>query len=98
MAKRETHQFVGTPVQIGSDVFIRLCMPVIREATAKANPTAQQMGQLYAGFIGACVGSMIADVGREQALAWARQTIDMVASTEFNDVAEPGGIHARKGH
>lgn len=92
------HEFIGTPVQIGSDVFMRLCMPVIKEAHAKARPTRQQVGQLYAGFIGACVGSMIADVGKEQALAWARQTIDMVEGTEFADVTNPGGIHARKGH
>lgn len=98
MGKRDRQQFVGAPVQIGADVFIRMCMPVIREATNKANPTMQQMGQLYAGFIGACVGSMIADVGKEQALAWARQTIDMVESSDFAEVSKPGGIHARKGH
>lgn len=98
MAKREKHRFVGEPVQIGADVFTRLCMPVVREATLKAKPTAQQMGQLYAGFIGACVGSMIADVGKEQALAWAQQTLDMVASSDFDAVSNPGGIHARKGH
>jgi hypothetical protein len=98
MGKRDKHQFIGAPVQIGSDVFTRLCMPVIREATLKAKPTAQQMGQLYAGFIGACVGSMVADVGKEQALAWARQTLDMVESSDFDDVTNPGGIHERKGH
>lgn len=96
MAKQE--RFVGSPVQIGADVFTRLCMPVVREATLKAKPTAQHMGQLYAGFIGACVGSMIADVGKEQAIAWAQQTLDMVASGDFNGVSNPGGIHARKGH
>jgi len=98
MPKAEKHAFTGAPVQIGADVFTRLCMPVVREAHRKAKPTHQQVGQLYAGFIGACVGSMIADVGKEQALAWARQTLDMVESTDFDNVTNPGGIHARKGH
>jgi hypothetical protein len=98
MVKRDRQQFIGEPVQIGADIFTRLCMPVVREATLKAKPTAQQMGQLYAGFIGACIGSMIADVGKEQALAWAQQTLDMVASSDFDAVSNPGGVHARKGH
>lgn len=96
MADQE--RFAGAPVEIGADVFTRLCMPIVREATRKLNPTPQHMGQLYAGFIGACIGSMIADVGKEQAIAWAQQTLDMVAGGDFTDVSNPGGIHARKGH
>lgn len=80
---KKTDTFVGPPVQIGADVFTRLCMPIVREATRKANPTRQHMGQLYAGFIGACVGAMIADVGKEQALAWARETLVMGAPADF---------------
>ncbi len=96
MAKKE--QFVGTPVEIGADVFMRLCMPIVREASKKAAPTQQQLGQLYAGFIGACFGSMVADFGKAQAVAWAQQTLDMAASGDFDHVSNPGGIHERKGH
>lgn len=98
MGKGNKQQFVGAPVEIGADVFTRLCMPVVREAHRKAAPTKQQLGQLYAGFLGAAMGSMIADFGKEQALAWAQQTLDMVASGNFDEVSNHGGIHERKGH
>ena len=83
MGKKQT--FVGAPVDIGVDVFIELCMPVVREARAKLRATPQQIGQLYAGFISAAVGSMAADVGKEQALAWAQQTLDVVAAGDFEE-------------
>lgn len=80
------HVLTGAPVEIGAQVFTKLCMPVVRESSTAAKATRQQLGQLYAGFLGAAVGSMIADFGKEQALAWAQQTLDMVASGEFDDV------------
>lgn len=81
--------YVGEPVEIGAKVFMNLVLPILKEASAKLNPTPQQMGQLYAGFIGSVVGAMVADFGKEQAIAWAQQTIDMVAQGEFDDIAKP---------
>jgi hypothetical protein len=78
--------FAGAPVEIGSNVFTDICMPVVREACNKLKPTPQQLGQLYAGFLGAAIGSMIADFGKEQAIAWAQQTLDMAASGDFDDL------------
>jgi hypothetical protein len=83
----------GTPVEIGSQVFMNLCMPVVRASATEAKATRQQLGQLYAGFIGACFGSMVADFGKEQALAWAQQTIDMAASGDFGKLADGGATH-----
>jgi hypothetical protein len=78
--------FVGAPVEIGSKVFTELCMPVVQEATNKLNPTKQQLGQLYAGFLGAAVGSMVAEFGKAQAIAWAQQTLDMVEASDFEEL------------
>lgn len=79
-------EFVGAPVEIGADMFMKMCMPVVREASNKLKPTPQQLGQLYAGFIGAAVGSMVADFGKAQAIAWAQETLDMVESGDFADL------------
>lgn len=83
---KTTEMLVGTPVEIGANVFTKLCMPVVREAHVSLKATPQQMGQLYAGFLGAAIGSMAADFGHAQAIAWAQQTLDMVAANKFEDV------------
>lgn len=82
----EKTEFVGEPVKIGAEVFVKRCMPIVREAQNKLKPTPQQLGQLYAGFIGAAVGSMVADFGKAQAIAWAQETLDMVGSGDFADL------------
>lgn len=88
MQGENTTAFVGAPVEIGADVFIKLCMPIVREAATKLNATPQQIGQLYAGFLGAAVGSMVADFGKKQAIAWAQQTLDMAASGDFDNMKQ----------
>lgn len=80
------HVLTGAPVEIGAQVFTKLCMPVVRESSTAAKATKQQLGQLYAGFLGAAIGSMVADFGKEQALAWAQQTLNMVAAGEFEEL------------
>jgi len=86
----EKHILTGAPVEIGSKVFTDLCMPVVQEATKKLNPTKQQLGQLYAGFLGAAVGSMVADFGKAQARDGAQQPRDVVAAGDFDETQPKG--------
>jgi hypothetical protein len=41
----------GTPTDIGTEAFIKILMPVVREASKQFTPA--QLAQMYAGFIGA---------------------------------------------
>lgn len=59
-------QFAGSPQTIGSDIFIDLCMPAIRECSKQASTS--ELAQMYGGFVGACYGSMAADFGTDTAL------------------------------
>ena len=86
MSKTKKQVFAGAPVEIGSDVFIEMCLPIVKEAQQKLKATPQQMGQLYAGFISAAVGAMIADFGQDQAIAWAEETVALVASRDIENV------------
>jgi hypothetical protein len=69
----------GTPTDIGTEAFIKILMPVVREASKQFTPA--QLAQMYAGFIGACFGSMTADFGKENAqnlMALKLQSTDIV--------------------
>lgn len=58
-------KFTGTPTEIGSEVWIRLCLPAIHSASRQSPDVAVK---LYAGFLMAVAGSMAADFGHERAL------------------------------
>lgn len=82
MAKK-TEIIQGTPLQIGVNVWQLLCNPVVCEAQVKLSATPKQMGQLYAGFLSAALGSMCADFGKEQAMRIARAILESVDKVDL---------------
>lgn len=82
---RERTVYNGEPVHIGAQVWMKLCNPMVRAAST-SGMTRQQLGQLYAGILSGAIGSMAADFGKEQAIAWAQQTLDMVSGGDFEDL------------
>lgn len=66
----------GTPVEAGAQIFQRLCMPAIRAACTSLDATPEQLTQFYCGFLTACMGSMAADFGQEQAAKIAQVMVD----------------------
>lgn len=81
-------EFVGAPVDIGAEVFTKLCMPVIREASTKLQATPKQMAQLYVGFLSACMGSMMADFGQDGAARIVSATLDAFESKPFDGATQ----------
>lgn len=75
----------GAPVEVGAQVFRRMCMPLVRAASLQAPP--EELAQLYCGFFSAAFGSLVADFGQEQALqmvealfeAFGRMDVDAAA-------------------
>lgn len=67
-------KFSGSPVEIGSQIWERMCLPAIG-ITSKAMPQ-QQLAQLYAGFMLSAMGAMVADFGHEQAIAYVNEVTD----------------------
>ena len=65
MSTQETN-IKGGASDIGQGLFIELCLPTVREASKVMPPN--HLAQLYAGFIGACFGAMVADFGQDGAL------------------------------
>lgn len=63
--------FSGTPVEIGGEIWERMCLPAVDKVGRTLPPVA--LGQLYAGFVMAAWGAMVADFGHEQALSFVRQ-------------------------
>lgn len=61
--------FTGTAAEIGSEVFIQIAMPIVREASPQMEPA--QLIQLYSGFVGAAFGALEADFGKGLASAIA---------------------------
>lgn len=61
--------YSGTPAEIGSDVFIDICLPILKEGSKHMQP--EQLAQLYTGFVGAAFGALEADFGKELASAIA---------------------------
>ena len=70
-------RFSGTPLEIGGEVWTRMCLPAIRKIGNERPP--QELAQLYAGFLMGALGSLAADFGQEQAHQLAA---DLVASFE----------------
>ena len=88
MSKSETTTatYTGTPLEIGSQVFINLCMPVINAASQTQCVDGDQIAHMYAGFLQACMGSLAADFGHEQAV----QLVEMMAAAfKAADLSEP---------
>lgn len=63
-----TLRFDGSPIEIGSKIWEHMCMPAVNLSGKHAAP--QSLAQLYAGIIMAGLGSMAADFGHAQALAF----------------------------
>lgn len=74
--------FAGRPVDIGAQVFTDIVMPIIREASKQMD--ARSLAGLYAGFLSAAYGSMMADFGKERA-----DTLIEAIQAAVNDGAPP---------
>jgi hypothetical protein len=82
-------EFEGTPLEIGCEVFNKICMAIVRNAETKLQATPQQVAQLYSGFISACLGSMTADFGQELGARIAQTNLDAFQRCDL-------GVEARK--
>ena len=80
-------KFTGTPVEIGGQIWARMCLPAVRHVSNNADPLS--LAQLYAGIIMSGLGAMTADFGHPQALAFFEQMKD--AFTEMADDPEMRG-------
>lgn len=81
-----TYQIVeGTPLEIGSQIFQRICIPAIQQACHSLNATPEQLTQFYCGFLQACMGSMTVDYGPEQAAEIIQILLNALKGTDFND-------------
>lgn len=76
--------FKGTPIEIGAQIFTRLCMPAVRKASNTQGVTPQQLAQLYSGFLQAVYGSMVADFGKDFAVSVATTMLKAFEQTEFD--------------
>lgn len=76
MPIKESVLIEGTPIEAGAQIFLRLCMPAIREACTSLNATPEQLTQFYCGFLQSCLGSMAADFGQERAAKVAQVMVD----------------------
>lgn len=66
-----TTKFEGDPQEIGCDVFLKLVMPVIREASKGMGK--RNLAELYAGFMATYCGSLAADFGKGTARLMIRK-------------------------
>lgn len=81
-----TITFTGSPLELGAQVFTSQCLPVIEAALRQPGFDADAMAHLYAGFLQACMGSLAADFGHQQ----ATELVNMMAE-EFKraDLGSP---------
>lgn len=84
-----TITLTGTPLELGHQVFTSQCLPVIQAAAMQPGFDAVPMAHLYAGFLQACMGSLAADFGHDQAIT----LVDMLAE-EFKKANLGGGAPA----
>lgn len=75
--------FTGSPTTIGTDIFIQLVMPIIKQVQKQPTANAQSVAQLYSGFMAALVGCIVSDFNKEVALNVLRGTADMLENTDF---------------
>lgn len=69
-------KFSGTPVEVGGQIWERMCNPAVRAVTPR--PEIER-AQLYAGILAAALGSMAADFGHEKAMRYAQTIVDSFA-------------------
>lgn len=74
---------VGAPVEIGANVFLKLCMPVVRAASNQPQTTQRDMAQLYSGLLSALLGSMGADFGQQRAIEVAQLNVDAFSEADL---------------
>ncbi len=84
-----TKRLQGTPFEIGAQVFHDLCMPVLRKAQVDVKATPQQLGQIYAGFLTACYGSMAADFTQSSAVDLGQLMLDSFSQQDLSNVPRP---------
>jgi hypothetical protein len=78
-------KFVGTPTEVGGQIWERMCNPAVRASTAR--PERERI-QLYAGILMAAFGSIAADFGHANASGMLHTLVDA-----FDDMAgELGNI------
>jgi len=72
---------VGTPVEVGGEIFRLYCIPAIKEATKHATPL--ELTQLYCGFLQGAYGSMFADFGQDETLKVGQLMLDAFAQMDL---------------
>ncbi len=85
----ETHPIAlkGSAEEIGAELFIQLVLPVIHEA-AQTFGSKKELAEFYAGFVGACFGSMAHHFGE----APARGLVQLLAQG-LDGVELHQGVH-----
>ena len=74
-------------MEIGQNVFIDICIPII--ATASESMNEHQLVQLYAGIMSALFGTMAADLGPDKAI----DVIDTIAESFPNQAHQLTTLH-----
>lgn len=64
----------GSPIEIGGQVWERLCLPAVRQSSRHLQP--EHLAHLYGGIVMSCWGAMAADFGEEQARGLADQMVE----------------------
>lgn len=78
--------FEGTAQEIGTEMFLEIVMPVVRQVSNKAPPEA--LAELYAGLLAATMGSLAADFGKP-----AAKNMLLALCEQFDEVVlEVGGL------
>lgn len=70
----------GTPTEIGAQVFARICLPSLMAVRMSGLCNHGEVAQLYAGFVGAALGSFAAEFGVAEATAFGQKMTDGVAA------------------
>lgn len=73
---KDVMAFTGTPVEVGEQIWMRLCNPAVHAAT---NRPEREKAQLYSGILMAAMGSMAADFGHERATEIVRTLTEAFA-------------------
>ncbi len=78
----------GTPVEVGAQIFEKFCLPALKATEGRP---ANEIKQLYAGFLSAVMGSMAADFGHAHAV----QLVDVIADSfsKLGDQLTPPAPH-----
>lgn len=69
----------GTLTEIGAQVFANICLPLLMDMRMSGLCNPGDVAQLYAGFVGAALGSFAAEFGVAEATAFGKKMTDGVA-------------------